>query len=590
MKTTFVNILQLLRRNWRSILLFELVYRAILVALAGPIFKLMLDGAMALEGFEYLTHENVSDFLSRPPIVVLFVAVVLVLAIYEMIDIATMHYLLGFSLQDEEVRPTQAVCIAVKQVAKSLRPRKLLLVLYTLLLIPLLGIGVIFGLIFTLEPPELFFEHLSKYMPYVTAGCIAMVVAAILLFRLSFVFAFSFFEDESFVGAVRKSWNISRKHAFGDLLWIVGTQIVVWVAFFLLLALVAVPLAFVVPASIAGLEVSRATLLSSFFLVPAAVISGLLTNTPASCSAILARLLLHNADSNKPLLAESPQKGTHLAAMRVAALVVTLVCLGWGAHHMWTNVWEPMQRFSHDGHTITITAHRGGSSHAPENTLAAFRQGAKDGADVCELDVQMSKDGKIFVSHDSDFNRISGVNKNAWELTYDEVRELDATGERWKGSIEKQYYPLLDEVLDWAAEANMFMNIELKPTGHETNYEQSVVDIIRAHHFENRCIVTSQVYQSIVNAKTLAPELTYVYIARFLYGDAYKMDAASIFSIEENSVKPLLVEGIHDHGKTVLTWTVDSPRGVELAVLNGSDSIITDDVPMVKDVLPKMRH
>ena len=177
MTAAFATILQLLRRNWRPILLFEFVYRAILVALAGPIFKIMLDGAMALEGFSYLTHENVSEFLSRPPIVLLFAVVVLILAVYEMIDIATMHYLLGFTLQSEQIRLTEALGLAVKQVVRSFMPRKLLLVPYTLLLVPLLGIGVVLGLVFSLEPPELFFEHLSKYMPYVTCGHFGAPVA-----------------------------------------------------------------------------------------------------------------------------------------------------------------------------------------------------------------------------------------------------------------------------------------------------------------------------------------------------------------------------------------------------------------------------
>ena len=144
-------------------------------------------------------------------------------------------------------------------------------------------------------------------------------------------------------------------------------------------------------------------------------------------------------------------------------------------------------------------------------------------------------------------------------------------------------------MLDWADKANMVMNIELKPTGHETHFEQAVVDIINAHDFGGRCIVTSQVYDTIKRVKDLSPDLMCVYVARYLYGDVSKMEGIDVFSVEENSVKPALAMNIRAHGKLLLAWTVDARRGVERAVLHGADSIITDDVPMAKEVIAAMR-
>lgn len=585
MKETIMRTMRLMRCNWRAIVLFELVYRAVLVALVWPVYNLALDGAMAMAGFPYLNHENVNQFLAHPAVIVVTVLVVVVFAVYELLDIAALHYILGQSVQERRAYALDAFSFAGRQL---LQPRNLPLLLLTLLLVPLLSIGVIFGIVFSMETPELLFEHMQQYMPFVTTAGIASLVAIVLLFRLMFSFAYAFFNGEGFIGAVRKSWRAGRHRSIGDLFAVLLMQILMWAACAFVLALILVPIGLLLPGDIAGRHVSRETLLATVTVIPALIGSGLLVNTPASVATMLARLSLRSDEIDELTLPSSLEGSKHRGILRVAATCLAVACLAWGAYHLWTNTLGPIYEFQHDGHNVYITAHRGGSANAPENTLAAFQHAKEDNAWMCELDVQMSKDGKIFVSHDSNFNRISGVDKGAWELTYDEVRALDATGKKWEGKFEKQHYPLLDEVLDWADQAGMPMNIELKPTGHETNFEQAVVDIIHAHNFVDRCIVTSQVYETVANVKKCDPNITTVYVARFLYGDAHKMEDIDIFSIEENSARPKLVKTLVDNGKGVLAWTVNSKRGVERVIVNGVDSVITDDVPMAKEVIAEM--
>ena len=75
---------------------------------------------------------------------------------------------------------------------------------------------------------------------------------------------------------------------------------------------------------------------------------------------------------------------------------------------------------------VEVTAHRGSSSRAPENTLSAIRQAIADQADYAEIDVQETLDGVIVVLHDSDLMLVTGKKLNIWETTFAEVRELDA--------------------------------------------------------------------------------------------------------------------------------------------------------------------
>src|SRR5438034_6344625 len=96
---------------------------------------------------------------------------------------------------------------------------------------------------------------------------------------------------------------------------------------------------------------------------------------------------------------------------------------------------------------MKIIAHRGASHDAPENTLAAVHLAWQQNADAVEIDVHLSKDGKLVVIHDATTKRTCGVSHKVRELTLAELKSLDAgkwKGRQWVGET----IPTLDEVLD----------------------------------------------------------------------------------------------------------------------------------------------
>ena len=95
---------------------------------------------------------------------------------------------------------------------------------------------------------------------------------------------------------------------------------------------------------------------------------------------------------------------------------------------------------------MEIVAHRGASFDAPENTLAAFKLGWAQNADAVELDIMLSKDGRIVVIHDQDTKRLAGVDRPVVGQTLAELRSLDVG--RWKDvKFTGEKPPLLSEVL-----------------------------------------------------------------------------------------------------------------------------------------------
>ena len=112
---------------------------------------------------------------------------------------------------------------------------------------------------------------------------------------------------------------------------------------------------------------------------------------------------------------------------------------------------------------LEIIAHRGASRDAPENTMAAFRLGWEQGADADELDIFLTRDGRIAVLHDATTKRTTDVDLPVAESTLAQLQALDAgskKGARWAG----EKVPALEEVLaTLPAGKRLFIEIKCGP-------------------------------------------------------------------------------------------------------------------------------
>lgn len=109
-----------------------------------------------------------------------------------------------------------------------------------------------------------------------------------------------------------------------------------------------------------------------------------------------------------------------------------------------------------------IFAHRGASSLAPENTIAAFAKAAEIGARWCELDLGVMADGTLIVIHDDTVDRTTN-SSGRWEnWGYSELRRLDA-GAWFSPTYRFERIPELADVVSFANGSRMGLNVELKP-------------------------------------------------------------------------------------------------------------------------------
>ena len=236
-------------------------------------------------------------------------------------------------------------------------------------------------------------------------------------------------------------------------------------------------------------------------------------------------------------------------------------------------------RFDDD---VGISAHRGSSITAPENTMAAILLAVEEGADFVEIDVQETKDGTVVLVHDKDLKRVFNIDKGIWEVTYDELKDLDSGG--WfSPAFSDQRLATLDQVIK-AVKGRAKLNIELKFNGHQQKLAREVVRIVHANGFADQCILTSLDYAGIRRARSAGPDIRTGLIVTSAIGDITKLET-NLLSVSASSVNRDLIRRAHLRNLEVHVWTVNDVSTMSAMIGMGVDNIITDNPKLLGELL-----
>lgn len=232
-------------------------------------------------------------------------------------------------------------------------------------------------------------------------------------------------------------------------------------------------------------------------------------------------------------------------------------------------------------HPVAITAHRGASRVAPENTLAAVRLAHELGADLAEIDVQSTADGAVVVIHDRDLMRMAGLPGRIAEMPLADVQAADV-GSRFAAEFAGERVPTLEEVIAYAR-GRIDLNIELKIYGDDRRVAEQTADLIARMNFESHCIVMSLDHESIRRARARNAGLRIGLIVSAALGDIGRLDVDAL-SVRAALATDALVTEAHAAGRQVHVWTLDDAAAALPLLARGVDNIITNDPPLMVDV------
>lgn len=257
-----------------------------------------------------------------------------------------------------------------------------------------------------------------------------------------------------------------------------------------------------------------------------------------------------------------------------------------------------------------IQGHRGCRGLMPENTIQAFMEALKKGANTLEMDVVMSGDGQVVVSHEPwmspeiclapDGSTMEKNDKpNIFEMTYDEICRYDC-GRKINPKFPVQQSisavkPLLSEVINrvekyilWNSFRPVHYNIEIKSCPEWDNVYQpkpeetvlKVYDLIRTKNIQRRCTIQSFDVRPLQIFKRIAPQMQLSLLVENDCSIDENLEALgftpAVYSPDYRLVDATMILEVHKAGMKIIPWTVNEILDMNELKQMGVDGIITD--------------
>lgn len=581
------KIKNMLLYNFKELVTFQAGFKVTSFLIFAPLFLNFFNIIMKITGYEYLTFENLFNFVTNPLVILMLVLLILFMMVYTFFDLSTIIIILDASYQKKKIDIKEVLTISVRKSVEVFKFKNIVLAFMILFLIPFLNIGIVSGFVSSIKIPEFIMDYINNNLLFMGIFWIVFVLLTILLLRWLYAVFYYVLENCDFKEARKRSINLSKHSRFRDLVKLVAIQGIVYALYiiFLLIGIALIYLFYKLLSKVMIIGSIFITIIGIFLALSLIIFAAL--SMPLSYAVISIMFYRHKEKNNENIkhINFNKRKKIVITTKKWQHFKVSLAIIAIAAGSVFTyGIATNKYNFNIEYIKNTeITAHRGDSLNYPENTLLAFTSALDKNADWVELDVQLTSDKRVVVSHDANLKRVAGVDKNIYDLTYDQLQEINLNN--IDGSNKEVKVPLLSDVFIWGLVNNIKFNVEIKPYYEDRLLVENTIKLIKKYHLEDRVVLTSSKYNILEEIKEIDNKIATGYIMSFAYGDILKLDKADNFSIEASSINKELVKSLHNSGKEVYAWTVNSKDSINKMLDLNVDNIITDDVDLARKLL-----
>lgn len=571
---------EIIRFNGRNLLLFSIAYRLTAASAYVQLLGAGMRFSLGMAGYSYLTLENAGRVLMCPwtiPVVLLLAAVGLILLMVEAGGLTAAYCGAVYSLK----MPVGRILLeGLRNTKEQLEKRNFRLFAVAGADFFLMNLFYLYRTLTHVKPVNFVMEEMSGN-PFVQGGAFLFVCICVCgVITSYFVFHGCMTEQKYYRDSKRDSVELLKGRELGIIvrvvlpqLLIVGAAVVCYMGLAVVMAVAAV------------LFVRRDLQFS--FLIRAAdwaewIVMGLASGAAsifyfADLTVQYYRYGRNKVGKQRFFDTGSPffSRRNGLAVLGTAGLITGLGMIDGAVNGTFLSSSVVVQ--------TEITAHRGSSGSAPENTIASLKAAAEEMADWAEIDVQETKDGAVVVFHDDNLRRIAGINRKISDMTLEEVRQVDA-GSWFDETYRGEGIPTLEEAMEYA-KGRLNLNIEIKYSGTEGSLPQKVCRLVEAYEMEEQCIITCTNTGYLKRVKEENPDIRTGYIVPAAYGAYYRNDAVDVISIRSGFVSQRLVTLAHGEGKSVHAWTVNDKAELERMRVLAVDNVITDMPALAREIL-----
>lgn len=579
MKIVIQSIKEILKSilwNWRVLLLFEVVYKILGGVIIFPLLINLINFTIDKAKLEYINMEMLGKWILSPFTIPILVICFFILGIYIISEIIVLILYFYSAREEEEVSIKILFLKVVHKLISILKPENWLILIFVIVLFPIT--------VFTIKPSTLANLRIPEYIvDFIKEEKSLYIVYTILLLSINILIIYTIYsipifvlEDISFIDACKKSYAMVKNKFFKILL----NYIIFILAILMMFSLIFGVFLIVNIIQYRYIKFSPSSFLFSYSQFKQNLIFILNIVIFIGSFAFIMNSYFNSIVANNTIISVNKRKVQNksmIIFISIVEIIFAYIAMGIYIDYQ-GNAFEKYLVMSEQQ---DIVAHRAGSMFAPENTLTALDYAIEANAEYAEIDIQQSKDGELIVLHDTNFKRTTGVDKNVWDATYDEIKTYNAAKYYPKYYASKIKIPTLEEMIK-RADGKIKLMIEIKKNGHEHNIEEETINLIKKYDFEDQCVIASMDLNILHKVKELDKNIKTVYITAIAYGDYNGMDDVDMFSIESTFVNRSVISEIHDENKKVFAWTVNEDASIRKLLSLHIDGIVTDNPELVK--------
>lgn len=584
---------KLLKYNLSSVILFEVIYKLITTAILTPVMYWMFNMSLTLAEVDYLNTESLKTYMLSPATYAFFFLLIMIFSAYAMVQASGLIYAMESSYKEEK---TNAVVILLKGVFNSMRvirPRNMMFVFYILLTVPFTYTITISGSLLGISIPDYLYDFLLSHKIIFVPILILYVVLCI--FGIGRIFALNVFtvDKRHYRQSVVESKRLIKRNRIRFLLGVLSLNAIITLLLFgnewLLMSGVRHIIRynssyknfkFVFQSAV---QLSYLGVYILFSIIATPIIYSYIC---AYYYTLLDKSMCAGVDDGKHHRIDDTgeRELAHKKRSKFITVIAIVASIALNSLYIYLDMNNKYNLSMWYRAKPDITAHRGDSKHAPENTLAAIKLAVDNEADIVEIDIRQTKDGELILMHDESLKRTAGVNKKVGELTLKELKEIDI-GSFFSEEYSGERIPTLDEVLTYAVEEEVFLNIEIKTASKDTDIVEKLVEKLEEYEFVDNCVVASSNYNVIKKLDAINDDIETVLIMYMALGSIDALEGVDIYSVRHNFITADMVKSAHKNGIKIYAWTVNNEKRIREMLLMGVDSIITDNPYKTKEIV-----
>jgi glycerophosphoryl diester phosphodiesterase len=573
---TFKNLIGF---NFKKLIVFEILMRLFGIFIIFPLFRLGLFIAIRLSGYPYITNAILFDFLFKPTTIIVILIFLIIFSIYLAIEYVFLSILFDYSHQRKTITYKDFLFLGFKKSLKLIKKYHVFILLPILAFVLLIEIGQIAFFSSSLKLPDELINNIEPFFHFEIYFILIFIILIIIFLEFIFFVHEFIFTDKTIKDAFKAKTSLIKKKRFGVLYRFIIVNVFLNIVMFLLYFLAIFIMSFIV-GKLRGVEVVLSIVITSaytlywmigvfFSIIILPINVGLISSIYYNLKDITPDIVL--VEETK---ATKFQKNRWLIRLGIATFIIffslNIVSISRSVKTI-TNQTQFLKQEE-------IIAHRGASYYAPENTIAAIQTAINQGVDGVEFDVWGTKDDIPVLLHDATLTRTTNTisNKKIWDLTYDEIKDLDA-GSWFSSDFVGERIPTFEEaILTLKGKAVAFIDMK---TGSRA-VESEVYRIILENNMVNDVRIMSFSVNQLYRFKEFNPNLTTILLVGSSTYDIYdhlEDDRVDHFAIEINIINnnPKMVSTIHRYQKKAYAWVVDDQRAIYIGMNADVDGFIT---------------